>query len=116
MLVNHSGTAGDATQQLAGDARAEEHDDVRDVPASRGSDVAEHERSERGEDPPQADPAGVEEAAQRDHRERGASKMASWPTRRSWPKFRVREKTTMAANRTAKYASGTQPTGEPNAR
>ena len=42
--------------------------------------------------------------------------MATWPTRRNVSKFRVREKTTMDANRTAKYASGTQPTGEPNAR
>ena len=59
-----------ATQELSGDPRAEEHDQVRDVPASRGSDVAEHERPERGEDPPQADPAGVEESPQRDHRQR----------------------------------------------
>jgi hypothetical protein len=42
--------------------------------------------------------------------------MANWPTRSSVPKSRVREKTTMAATRTAKYTSGTQPTGEPNAR
>ena len=33
-------------------------------------DVAEHERPERGEDPPQADAAGVEESAERDHRQR----------------------------------------------
>jgi hypothetical protein len=61
-----------ATDQLSDDARAEEHDEVRDVPASRGSDVAEHECPEGGENPPQTDPAGVEEAPQRDHRERGS--------------------------------------------
>ena len=59
-----------AAPQLAGDPRAEEHDEIRDVPASRGADVAEHERPERGEDPPQADPAGREETPQRDHRQR----------------------------------------------
>src|SRR5947207_3403052 len=46
----------------------------------------------------------------------GANRMATWPTRRSWPKFRVREKTTIPAARTAKYTRGTQPTGDPNAR
>jgi hypothetical protein len=46
----------------------------------------------------------------------GANRMANWPTRRNWPKSRVREKTTIAASRIAKYTSGTQPTGDPNAR
>ena len=58
-----------AAQQLSGDARAQEHDDPRDVPATRGSDVAEHERSERGEDSPQTDSAGIEEAPERHHRQ-----------------------------------------------
>jgi hypothetical protein len=40
--------------------------------------------------------------------------MATWPTTRNWPKFRVREKTTIDVSRTAKYTSGTQPTGDPN--
>ena len=104
------------TQQLSGEPRAEEHDEVRDVPASRGSDVAENERPERGEDPPQADPAGGEEAPSGTIDSVGANRMASWPARRNWPKSRVREKTTIAASRIAKYTSGTQPTGDPNAR
>ena len=33
--------------------------------------------------------------------------MATWPTRRNWPKSRVREKTTIAAEQTRKYTSGT---------
>jgi hypothetical protein len=32
----------------------------------------------------------------------GASRMATWPISRSWPKFRVRENTTIAASSTAK--------------
>ena len=75
---------------------AEKHDEVRDVPASRVSDVAEHER-ERGEDSPQADPAGGRGSRPAIIESVGANKMASWPTRRNWPKFRVREKTTIAA-------------------
>ena len=71
VLVNHVGQRRrDRAQDLAGDPRSEEHDDVRDVPADRRPDVAEHERAERGEDPPQADAAGVEEPAERDHRQR----------------------------------------------
>ena len=46
----------------------------------------------------------------------GANRMANWLTRRNVPKSRVREKTTIAATSTAEYPSGTQPTGEPNAR
>ena len=42
--------------------------------------------------------------------------MASWPVRRNRPKSRVREKTTIDASRITKYLSGTQPTGDPNAR
>jgi len=42
--------------------------------------------------------------------------MATWPMRRNWPKSRVRETTTIAASRIAKYTSGTQPTGDPSAR
>jgi hypothetical protein len=42
--------------------------------------------------------------------------MATWPTRSSWPKSRVREKTRIAASRIVKYTNGTQPTGDPNAR
>ena len=60
----------DRPDELARDPRAEEHDDVRDVPAGRRPDLAEHERPERGEDPPQADAAGGEEPAERDHRQR----------------------------------------------
>ena len=59
-----------ATQQLSSNARAEEHDEVSGIPASRAADVAEHERGERRQDSPQTDPAGVEEASQRDHRQR----------------------------------------------
>src|SRR5919201_799282 len=58
VLVNHSGTAGDTPPSSS--------------PARRGSDVAEDERPERGQDPPKTDPAGVEEAPQRDHRQRGS--------------------------------------------
>jgi hypothetical protein len=57
-------------EQLPREPRAEEHDEVGEVPAHGAPDVAEHERPERGEDPPQPDPAGGEEAAERDHRER----------------------------------------------
>ena len=60
----------DRVDDLARDPRAEEDDDVRDVPAGRRPDVAEHERRERGENPPQADAAGGEESAERDHRQR----------------------------------------------
>jgi hypothetical protein len=42
--------------------------------------------------------------------------MASWPTRRNRGKLRVRENTMIAPSRTAKYTSGTTPTGDPNAR
>src|SRR5215211_6019101 len=46
----------------------------------------------------------------------GASRIASWPTRSSHGKSRVRENTAIAPSRTPKYTSGTTPTGEPNAR
>ena len=55
---------------LARESRTEEHDDERDVPAGRRPDAAEHERPERGENSPEADAAGVEEPAERDHRQR----------------------------------------------
>jgi hypothetical protein len=59
VLVNQTGSG----------SRSEEHDEIRDVPAGRRPDLAEHERSERGENPPQADAAGVEEPPERDHRQ-----------------------------------------------
>ena len=61
-----------AAEQRPGDPRPEEHDEPRDEPASGGSDVAEHERPERGEDSPQTDSAGVQEAPERDHGQRGS--------------------------------------------
>ena len=71
MLVNQLGSGGQiGPDDLARDPRSEEHDEVRDVPADRRPDLAEHERPERGENPPQADAAGVEESAERDHRQR----------------------------------------------
>src|SRR5262245_31633299 len=59
-----------AAVQLSREPRAEEHDEIRDVPARRVADVAEDQRTERSEDPPEADPSGGEEPTQRDHRER----------------------------------------------
>ena len=71
MLVNqHGQRLPDRADDLARDPRSEEDDDERDVPADRRPDVAEHERPERRENPPQADAAGVEESAERDHRQR----------------------------------------------
>ena len=60
----------DRAEDLARDPRSEEHDDPRDVPADRRPDIAEHERPERGENAPQADAAGGEKSAERDHRQR----------------------------------------------
>ncbi len=60
----------DWADHLARDSRSEKHDDERDVPAGRRPDAAEHERPERGENSPEADAAGVEESAERDHRQR----------------------------------------------
>ena len=71
VLVNQPGSGAQiGAYDFARDPRSEEHDDVRDVPAHRRPDVAEHERPERGENSPQADAAGVEESAERDHRQR----------------------------------------------
>ena len=60
----------DRADELARDTRSDKHDEIGHVPASPRPDVAEHERRERGEDPPQADAAGVEKSAERDHRQR----------------------------------------------
>jgi hypothetical protein len=46
----------------------------------------------------------------------GASRMSSCPTRSSRSNFPVRENTTIAASRIAKYTNGTTPTGDPSAR
>ena len=71
VLVNQTGRGGQIwADDLARETRSEEDDEPRDVPAHRRSDVDEHERPERGKNPPQADAAGVEESAERDHRQR----------------------------------------------
>ena len=83
-----------SAEQLPGDPRPEEDDDVGDVPASGRSDVAEHEGAERSEDAPQArrppesrkPPSGIIDSV-------GASRMSSRLTRSSWARSRVREKT-----------------------
>ena len=58
-----------AAEQLAGDPRAEEHDQIGDVPADAARTSLNTSAPERREDPPQADAAGVEEAPERDHRQ-----------------------------------------------
>ena len=98
------------------DPRSEEHGEVRDVPAARRPDVAEHERPSGARipqrpTPPESrnPPSGIIDSV-------GASRMATWLTRSSHGKSRVRENTTIAPSRTPKYTSGTTPTGDPNAR
>ena len=71
VLVNQLGGCGQVgPEDLPRDARSEEDDEEGEVPAHRRPDVAEHERPERGENAPQADAAGGEKPAERDHRQR----------------------------------------------
>ena len=116
MLVNHSGTVGD-TPLSSSPAIPEQRNTTRYATYQRTAVRTSLNTSpERGENPPQADPAGLEEAAQWDHRQRRSQQDGDLADEQEPAKFRVREKTTIAASRIAKYTSGTQPTGDPNAR
>ena len=117
MLVNHSGTAGD-TPPSSSPAIPEPRNTTRyatyqraAVRTSLNTSAPSGARIPHRPTPPESrkPPSGTIESV-------GASRMATWPTRRNVSKSRVREKTTIAASRVAKYASGTHPTGDPNAR
>jgi hypothetical protein len=117
VLVNHSGTAGD-TPPISSPAMPEPRNTTRYATYQRAAlrtslntSAPSGARIPHRPTPPEPrkPPSGAIESV-------GASRMATWPTRRNLPKSRVREKTTIAASRIAKYASGTHPTGEPNAR
>ena len=71
MLVNQPGGGGQVGPKTSPrDARSEEDDEVGEVPAHRRPDAAEHKRPERGENAPQADAAGGQKPAERDHGQR----------------------------------------------
>ena len=106
VVVNQRGQRRrDAAEQLAGDPRAEEDDDEGDEPASRASRTSLNTSAPSGArmpqrpTPPEArkPPSGIIDSV-------GARRMATWPTRSSSAKSRVREKTTIAPSKTTKYS------------
>ena len=116
MLVNHSGTVGD-TPPSSSPAIPEQRNTTRyatyqrtTVRTSLNTSAQSRARIPHRPTPPDSrkPPSGIIDSV-------GANRMAIWPMSRNRPKFRVREKTTIAASRIAKYTSGTQPTGDPNA-
>ena len=103
VVVNHAGTSGSTpTEEFAGDPRAQKHDSHATYQRAALADTAEHERGEGREDAPQADATGVDEPAQRDHRERRREEDGDLGDPEQRTNDRVREKTRTAPSRMAK--------------
>ena len=69
-LANHGGSVDPSAGQLAQEPGDEEHRDEGDEPSHPGARAVEDEGAERGQDAPQADGTGRQEAANERHRDR----------------------------------------------
>ena len=103
VLVNHTGTAGD-TPPSSSPAMPEPRNTTTHATYQRTADrtslntsAPSGARIPHRPTPPESrkPPSGTIDSV-------GANRIATWPTKRNWSKFRVREKTTMAASRTTK--------------
>ena len=117
VVVNHRGTSGETGPTIS-PAIPEPRNTIANATYQRTADSTRSNTSEPSgariaQSPtppaPRKPPSGIIDSV-------GAKRIATWPTRSSQRKLRVREKTTIEPASTAKYTTGAHPTGEWNER